>query len=190
MFIQRKPESFLVMTERNMIPVQAGLIPELVAMIVRGGHTPTGDGQEVRSAITIEDPSEQVKRDIAAHVSEVAALKNARIIDAVQPNGDLPSELQTAGSQVFSFRTIKWALMYYQYDTSFHYLMFSGEGSLIDNTTGDTVWRSKCHYQGDAPRMSRPSLEDFSADGGKLLKAELARAAQACTEQLKGHLIP
>jgi len=80
--------------------------------------------------------------------------------------------------------------MYYRFDTSFHYLMFSGEGSLIDSKTGDTVWRGKCRYQGDAPRMSRPSLEDFSAEGGKLLKAELARAGQACTEQFKRHLTP
>ncbi len=87
-----------------------------------------------------------MKRDIAQYVSEVAALKNARIIDAVQPNGDLPSEFRNPGSQVFSFRTLMFALMYYRFDTSFHYLMYSGEGRLIDNKTGDTVWRSTCDY--------------------------------------------
>ncbi len=186
-FIHRRPEPFQVLTESNMYRNQPGL---LVLLGVPGPHTPEGDGQIIRSETHIEDPSEQVKRDIAQYVSEVTALRKTRIIDAVQPDGELPSELRNSGSQVFSFRTLLWRLMYYRFDTSFHYLLFSGEGSLIDSKTGDTVWRSKCHYQGDALRMSRPSLEDFSADGGKLLKSELARAAQACTEQLKSHLIP
>jgi hypothetical protein len=185
-FIHREREPFEVLTESNMLPVQSGLVLLLAG---GGNHTPKGDGEIVRSETSIEDPSEQMKRDIAQYVSEVAALKNARIIDAVQPNGDLPSELRNPGSQVFSFRTLMWALMYYRFDTSFHYLMYSGEGRLIDNKTGDTVWRSTCDYIGDAPRMSRPSLEDFTADGGKRLKAELARATQACTAQLKRHLV-
>lgn len=188
-FIHREPEPFEVLTESNMFPVQPGLFPGLLAVAIGGNHTPKGDGQMVRNETSIEDPSAQVKRDIAQYVSEVAALKNARIIDAVQPKGNLTSELRTPTSKVFSFRTLMWALMYYKFDTSFHYLMFSGEGSLIDNKTGETVWRSTCDYIGDAPRMSRPSLEDFTADGGKRLKAELARAAQVCTAQLKRHLM-
>lgn len=186
-FIHRRPEPFQVLTESNMYQNQPGL---LMLLGVPGPHTPEGDGQIIRSETHIEDPSEQVKRDMAQYVSEVAGLKRTRIIDAVQPNGELPFELRTSGSQVFSFRTLVWRLMYYTFDTSFHYLMFSGEGSLIDSKTGDTIWRSKCHYQGDAPRMSRPSVEDFYTDGGKLLKTELAHAAQACTEQLKSHLMP
>lgn len=83
-----------------------------------------------------------------------------------------------------------WALMHYKFDTSFHYLMFTGEGRLIDTTTGDTLWRSTCNYIEDAPRMNRPSLEDYIADSGKRLETELARATHACTDQLKSHLNP
>jgi hypothetical protein len=185
-FIHRRPEPFQVVTESNLYQNQPGL---LVFLGVPGPHTPEGDGQIIRSETHIEDPSEQVKRDMAQYVSEVASPRKARIIDAVQPDGELPSELRNSGSQVFSFRTLLWRLMYYRFDTSFHYLMFSGEGKLIDSTTGDTVWRSTCDYIEDAPRMSRPSLEDYTADGGKRLKAELARAAHACTAQLKRHLV-
>ncbi len=186
-FIHREPEPFEVLTESNMLPVQSGL----VLLLTGGGtHTPKGDGAMVRNETSIEDPSEQIKRDIAQYVSEIASLKNVRIIDAVQPKGSLSPELRNHMSQVFSFRTLMWALMYYKFDTSFHYLMFSGEGRLIDSTTGDTVWRSTYDYIEDAPRMSRPSLEDYTADEGKRLKVELARAAQSCTQQIKRHLIP
>jgi hypothetical protein len=189
-FVHREPEPFEVVTESNinMLPGQSGLVLFLCSAC-RVTHTPKGDGARVRNEISIGDPSEQIKRDIAQYVSEIASLKNVRIIDAVQPKGDLPSELRTSPAQIFSFRTLMWALMYYRFDTSFHYLMFSGEGRLIDSTTGDTVWRSTCDYIEDAPRMSRPSLDDYAADGGKRLRAELARAAQSCTQQLKKHLI-
>jgi len=160
-----------------------------VLLGVPGPHTTEGDGQIIRSERILKIPVNSEPRYGSVRERSSFSQEDSRH-DAVQPEGELPSELRNSGSQVFSFRTILWRLMYYRFDTSFHHLMFSGEGSLIDGKTGDTVWRSKCHYQGDAPRMSRPSLEDFSAEGGKLLKAELARAAQACTEQLKNHLIP
>lgn len=190
-FIHRRAEPFRVMTESMvMFPAQPGRFPGLLGAAIGGTHTPEGDGQVVRSETSIEDPSEQVKRDLAAYLSEIAALKNVRIIDTLQLDGNLPSDLRSAGSQVFSFKTLEWTLMFYQFDTSFHYLMFSGEGRLIDNKTGDTVWKGTCEYQGDALRMSRPSLEDFSAEHGKILKAELTRAGHACTEQFKKQLAP
>ena len=106
-FIHRRPEPFRVLTEGNMYQSQPGL---LVLLGVPGPHTPEGDGQIIRTETQIEDPSEQVKRDMAEYVSEVAAPRKTHIIEATQPNGELPFELRNSGSQVFSFRTIQWAL--------------------------------------------------------------------------------
>jgi hypothetical protein len=71
-------------TESNLYQNQPGLF---VLLGVPGPPTPEGDGQIIRSETHIEDPSEQVKRDMAQYVSEVASLRKTRIIDAVQPDG-------------------------------------------------------------------------------------------------------
>lgn len=93
MFIHQEPVPFEVLTESNMFPMQPGL-PGLLTIAIRGTHTPKGDGQILRSAVTITDPSEQVMRNIAAYVSERTALKNTRIVDVVQPAGDLSTGLR------------------------------------------------------------------------------------------------
>ena len=88
----------------------------------------------------------------------------------------------------FVVNTTDWGLRHYGTDTSFHYLYYKASARLVDLQKLDVTWVASCKYEGEAPRMQRPALDDFLADHGALIKSELKRAADSCVKQLTEQL--
>ena len=181
---QTEPQ-FLIMTERNMIPMQAGLIPELFASAVRGTTTPEGLGTAAQAEERLLDPTVRIQQIIAQGMGERLPLaKIHEIIDA-QARTD-PAQIRkiTNSDLAISIRTTEWGLQPYGFDTSFHKFAYRGEARLIDLRKIEIVWGTTCRYLGDAPKNNRPSLEDFLQERASLLKAELNRASEVCAQQV------
>lgn len=79
--------------------------------------------------------------------------------------------------------------MYYAMDTSFYYLIYGGEVQFINPKTSDTEWKGTCKYVGDAPKNSRPTMEELLDNNAAKLKAELNRAADQCAAQFLEQLL-
>ncbi len=178
------PSPFQVRTELNM----AGLIPLFIA-VAMGPGSPKTFGKKLRDEYALEDPARLVKEAVGAHLREKVDFRNLLVLNEEQIEKHPPdAPRMIASEKILAFTTIEWDLMYYQHDTSFHYLIYRGEARLIDPNS-DNNWEGECEYSGGAPKNARRTIENFTADNAALLKAELRRAAKVCTNQLIKQLI-
>lgn len=176
---------FLIMTERNMIPVQTGLVQELFASAIRGPNTPEDLGNAAQAEERLLDPAIRLQHIVAQTLQKKWPMAKIHEVQDAQAKMS-PAQIRkiTDSDLVLAIRTTSWGLWPYAFDTSFHSFKYKGELSLIDLRKSSIVWSTDCQYLGDAPKNSRPSIEDFQQEHAALLKAELNRASETCAEQL------
>jgi hypothetical protein len=189
-FLHQAAPPFQVKTERNMIPIQSGLLPELAASIIRGTDTPINLGASVHAQERLVDPASEIQQIVMHILQEKVNPATLHEISGAQQQASVADVLiKTNSDLAFAFKTTEWALQYYGMDTSFYYLIYRGEARLMNFTKSDVTWYATCVYMGEASKNSRPTLDDFLADNATLLKAELSRAAETCAKQLVEKLL-
>lgn len=191
-FLHQAPPNFRVITERNSLRTHAGagLLENLLVGAIQGGAlTPEELGENVRSEGAIKDPATGVQRLLMENFQQRIQPAYIKEMTEVQDVDDLSGIRDKTQSDVaFVISTHSWGLRYYSFDTSFHHLFYVGHASLIDLNKLDYIWSAKCKYKSDAPKMHRPSLENFLDDHGALIKTELKRATDECVKQFKEQL--
>ena len=190
LFLHQAPPPFQVLTERNLIPIQVGLIPELIASIVRGTDTPSSLGARVHAQEKLDDPAIGVQKKLITRMQERLRVANVRSLDEVQSD-IIPDRLSGSitGDLVVAVKTTTWQLMYYAMDTSFHYLRYRGEVRVLDMAKNDVIWSSACSYESEEPKNHRHTIAELVADNAKFLRIMFDNASESCAKELMENML-
>lgn len=144
-------------------------------------------GQAMVAEYSVPDPSLAVRERLAAALSEQFSL---RVTPDTAPVGDSVAELRTkfGSGAVLDTRTLNWQLLYYASDPRHHYLLYAGRARLVRLSDNKVLWQNRCLIKLQDPKGSRPTVDEYRAGNGELLKQKVQEAANRCADQLIAHL--
>ena len=176
------PEPFEVLRESDMLRLQGGLLFNAFS-----GQSPQSLAQTMVKDYSLEDPAIRVTDNIIAALHARLKLQNLRVVSQMVDDRSFNELSQTLESgRALTLKSTKWSVIYFAFDTSHYRIAYQGHARLLDIRSFQTKWEATCRYLGD-PRP-RPSLDELQEDGARLLKAELDKAADVCSQQLLAQL--
>lgn len=175
------------------LTVGAALSRSSGALIASFGIPPLGaltsyklsknEGKRVMQEYPQTDPVLRVKEGFLASLDSDLEMKNVIDVHEVLADGgidDLKARFKTGA--VFEFKTIKWGLTFTRW--SHFRVMYSAAGRLVRLENDEVLWQGSCRFIEGEPEPNRPTLEEFVANNGALLRAKLLEAADQCMQQL------
>jgi hypothetical protein len=155
----------------------AALLFGIVGVMASVGHS-----MSVQQELKPEDPVLRVKQRMASVLAGELGVRGVNVVEepiaSDQPD-DLRMKLQ--GGLVLDARTIAWGL---HNDRA----RYEGRARLLRLDDSTLLWQANCEHILDEDKES-PTREALMANGGALLKANLAKAADRCADALAASLI-
>lgn len=138
-------------------------------------------GKKLAEEHGLVDPSGRVKERFVEELSQQRGVRHVTLIqDAVPDNGREAVQRLFGDGFVLDFETKVWSLHPPSGFSTDVRILYRGRARLVRVEDWTTLWQATCRVDG----TTRAGLSQFTADGAKLLKAELADAAQACSREL------
>ena len=141
-----------------------------------------GDG--VTQENQLKDPVFILKEQFLADLALNHGVKNVKVLDEPQPDDNIET-LRSAlrRGSVLEFKTIASGLSHPNGWTFYYAYAYYAKARLLRLTEGKVLWQSTCSCEG----KTRDWMGTFTANGAKLLKAEMETTAKACAKQLLEH---
>lgn len=132
-------------------------------------------------ADTVTDPIVGVKDRFAAALATQGAFPSVTVVpEPVADNGREAVQRALKDGLVFDFETKDWSLLQPSGFSADYQLVYKARVRLVRVQDWRVLWQAEC----DARGPTRSRYQAFTADGGGLLRAESAAAAEACDKQL------
>ena len=141
-------------------------------------------GDTVAQENEIKDPVYILKESFLADLVQNHGVKNLKVLDEPQPDDNIET-LRSAlrRGSVLEFKTIASGLSHPNGWTFYYAYAYYAKARLLRLTDGKVLWQSTCSSEG----KTREWMGTFTANGAKLLKAEMETTAKECARQLLDH---
>lgn len=163
---------------------QFGLIGAVIA-----ARAQTAEAKEVGSQLVkdygLEDPILKIKRAFLDAASRHGNLHNINSIqEALADDGRESLAKRFQNGLVFDFKTTTWSITPLLLNLHHYHVQYMGRARLLSLPDGKIEWQGICEAEGKMEEGA-PTLLQLVANSGALLKAQLASAADSCSEQLE-----
>lgn len=127
------------------------------------------------------DPIIDVKERFVAALGGQAVLPTVTVVpEAVPDNGREAFQRTFRDGLTFDLETKDWSLIQPSGFSADYRLVYKARVRLVSVQDWRILWQVDC----DARGPTRASYQAFGADGGRLARAEVAKAVEACSKQL------
>lgn len=142
-------------------------------------------GDEVSKRADWEDPALLVKDKFLALLEKNLELRNWRQVkEAATKDTETYLKSQFSEGAVLDFKTLRYGLWTYPSDAFHYHLRYKARARLVSLTPPKMLWQAFCDIdQWDL--NNSPTLEEYVADNGALLRRKLNEAAIGCAEDLQ-----
>jgi len=155
---------------------------------VIGEVTENKEGRRLALEDHIQDPGEIAlpwlvrvlsQKDQDLRFSPIQELSNERT-PSVSENGDRTVLVTSSNG---------WHLMYYPFSTSKYRVIFQITARLISTKTHRVLWKASCNYKGNEDKTNAPSLDQYTANQGALIKSDISKGSAFCATMLANKLM-
>jgi hypothetical protein len=148
------------------------------------------EGRRIASENGLQDPVYLVRSRFLDGLASNHGVTNVKVVEQPRKDADQKIEKLRADFKdgtVLEFKTdgsaIVWITKVWNYDWKYSY---TAELRLIRLSDGKTLWQQQCKAEGKP--LEKKDM--FTADGAKVLKADMPAAAEECARQLLAKFPP
>lgn len=163
---------------------QFGLIGAVLA-----ARAQTAEAKEVGNQLVkdygLEDPIVRIKGAFLDGASRHGSLHNIKSVQEALADDDRESLAKRfPNGLAFDFKTTTWSITPLVLNLHHYHVQYTGRARLLSLPDGKIEWQGICEAEGKMEEGA-PTLLQLVANSGALLKAQLASAADSCSEQLE-----
>jgi hypothetical protein len=136
------------------------------------------EAKSLMDELKLEDPVARVKERLAAALESELRIAKVNRLERAPERSDPESLRKALGTGVvLQVRTENWRI-------DNNRAKYSASAQLVRLSDGVTLWHAVCPDSIADKDKPSPTTEQLKANGGELLKAKLAQAADACADAL------
>lgn len=140
------------------------------------------EGRQLVLVDHIHDPSEMV---LPLLIEKIKQKDKKLHFSSIQSQTDIP----TTDKALLTLSSEGWRLTYQSFFVSHFRLQFKVIANMMNAATHQLIWKATCEYPGSQNITSSPTLDQYKANQGALIKSELATGSAWCANELTNKLI-
>ncbi|MBU2136783.1 MAG: hypothetical protein KKA45_11350 [Alphaproteobacteria bacterium] len=152
-----------------------------------GGVMNAHSGKTIVRDNQISDPAGPLAHKLAG---ELAQLRSARLADVPVPPGDKAASAQASRtySHVVVVDTLYWGFMYFATDWLHYNVLYTSRLRLFDTASNENVAVKTCSWESVKAGSGKFTHNELMANNAAQLKAQFAKATEACAVEFRGAL--
>lgn len=138
-------------------------------------------GNDVYTRAGLSDTIVRVRNRFISKWQQSLPLKVITISDILRDDDPKALRKQLQSGMVVDFRTTDWGIKHFPQDPTRYQINYGARARLVRLQDSEILWQAACQSRDEVPAES-PTLEEFLADQGTLLKKKFNEAADDCAD--------